>query len=170
MLVSLCLGVCICMNNCIVCVCVRIAYAQFLGMGLVPSGSVGAWWVWACTSMDLRSGSVPRTLSCHVPLLTTSIPLKSEIWDSRPISNDFFWGGRLFRAAPTAYGTSQTRGQIGAATVGPMPQTQPQPHQIQALSVNYTTAHGNARSLTHGARPKIEPTSSWMLVITAEPQ
>ena len=93
MLVSLCLGVCICMNNCIVCVCVRIAYAQFLGMGLVPSGSVGAWWVWACTSMDLRSGSVPRTLSCHVPLLTTSIPLKSEIWDSRPISNDFFWGG-----------------------------------------------------------------------------
>ena len=35
-----------------------------------------------------------------------------------------------------------------------------------------TTAHRNARSLTHGARPGIEPTSSWILVrfVTAEPQ
>ena len=44
--------------------------------------------------------------------------------------------------------------------------------QIQAISVTYTTAHGNTRSLTHWARPGIEPTSSWILVrfITAEPQ
>ena len=30
--------------------------------------------------------------------------------------------------------------------------------------MTYTTAHHNARSLTHGARPGIEPKSSWILV------
>ena len=40
------------------------------------------------------------------------------------------------------------------------------------VSATYTTAHGNTRSLTHLARPGIEPVSSWILVrlITAEPQ
>ena len=41
---------------------------------------------------------------------------------------------------------------------------QPQQRRIRATSVTYTTAHGNARSLTHGARPGIEPTASWLLV------
>ena len=51
----------------------------------------------------------------------------------------------------------------------PMPQ--PQQHRIQARSVTYTTAHANARSLTHGARPGIEPVSTWRLVwLTTEPQ
>ena len=41
----------------------------------------------------------------------------------------------------------------------------PQPRQlgIQAVSVTYTTAHGNAGSLTHWARPGIEPESSRIL-------
>ena len=47
----------------------------------------------------------------------------------------------------------------------PMPQ--PQPRQIQASSATYTTAPSNARSLTHWARPGIEPASSrtlcWVL-------
>ena len=74
----------------------------------------------------------------------------------------------LFRATPTAYGGSQARGQIGAAAAG-LPQ--PQQLRIQAVSVTYTTAHGNAGSLTHWARPGIKPAPSWMLVgfITAEP-
>jgi len=29
-------------------------------------------------------------------------------------------------------------------------------------STTYTTAHRNARSLTHGARPGMEPKSSWI--------
>ena len=35
-----------------------------------------------------------------------------------------------------------------------------------------TTAHNNAESLTHWARPRIEPSSSWILVrfVTAEPR
>ena len=38
---------------------------------------------------------------------------------------------------------------------------QSQQHQIPAMSVTYTTAHGNPESLTHWARPGIEPASSW---------
>ena len=41
--------------------------------------------------------------------------------------------------------------------------------ELQMLA--YATAHSNARSLTHWARPGIEPASSWILVgfITTEP-
>ena len=49
---------------------------------------------------------------------------------------------------------------------------QPQPRQIRAMSANYTTAHGNARSLTHQVRPRIELATSWFLVrfISTVPQ
>ena len=75
----------------------------------------------------------------------------------------------LFRAAPKAYGSSQVKGEIGAAATSLY---LPQQCQIQALSSTYTTAHGNTRSLTHWARPGIEPTTSWFLVgfIYAVPQ
>ena len=39
----------------------------------------------------------------------------------------------------------------------------PQQHMIQATSATYTTAH-NSRSLTHWARPGIQPATSWFLV------
>ena len=51
------------------------------------------------------------------------------------------------RAAPIACGGSQARGLIGAVAARPMPE--PQQRRIQASSATYTTAHGNARSLTH---------------------
>lgn len=41
---------------------------------------------------------------------------------------------------------------------------QPQQCRTQAMSVTYTTAHGNIRSPSHGARPGMEPTLSWILV------
>ena len=44
------------------------------------------------------------------------------------------------------------------------PIPQPQLHSIQAASVTYTIAQGNTGSLTHWARPGIQPASSWMLV------
>ena len=53
----------------------------------------------------------------------------------------------LFRAAPEAHGGSQARGQIGATAAGLC-----HSHsngRIQAMSVTYTTAHGNTGSLTH---------------------
>ena len=41
---------------------------------------------------------------------------------------------------------------------------EPQQRLFWSSSVTYTTAHGNTWSLTHWARPRIEPVSSWMLV------
>ena len=75
----------------------------------------------------------------------------------------------LFRAALVAYGGSPGWGLNGSCSCWPTPQ--PQQLGIQALSVTYTTAHGNARSLTHSVRPGIKPESSWILVgfITADP-
>ena len=83
----------------------------------------------------------------------------------------------LFRAAPPAYRGSQARGQIRARAAGLhhshsnarsepylWPTPQPQQHGIWAASVAYTTAHGNARSLTHWAGPGTKPISSWILV------
>ena len=51
------------------------------------------------------------------------------------------------------------------------PTPQPQQRRIWAASVTYTMAHGNTGSLTHWARPGVEPTSLWILVrfVTAEP-
>ena len=44
--------------------------------------------------------------------------------------------------------------------------------QIRAASATYTTTHGNPRSLTHWARPGIEPATSWLLIgfVSTEPQ
>ena len=42
--------------------------------------------------------------------------------------------------------------------------TQPQQRRTRAPSATYTTAHGNAWSLTHWARPGIKPMFSWILV------
>ena len=41
---------------------------------------------------------------------------------------------------------------------------EPQQLRIRAASATYTTAHRNARSLTHWTRPGIQPATSWFLV------
>ena len=52
------------------------------------------------------------------------------------------------------------------------PTPQPQQRQIWTVSATYTTVHGNTRSLTHWARPGLEPASSWMPVrfVPTEPR
>ena len=67
-----------------------------------------------------------------------------------------------------AHGGSQARGQIRAVTAGLSTATAT---PIQATSVTYTTAHGNAGSLTQSARPGIKSVSSWILVrfVSTEP-
>ena len=72
----------------------------------------------------------------------------------------------LFRAEPMAYGSSQGWGRIGAVAAG-LHHSQ----GIRVTSTTYTTAHNNAGSLTHWARPGIVPTSSWILVrlLTSQP-
>ena len=74
-------------------------------------------------------------------------------------------------AAPSAYGGSHARGRI-RATAGGLHYSH-SPNQIWATSATYTTAYSNARSgsLTHWARPGMEPASSWKVVrfVSAEP-
>jgi len=41
---------------------------------------------------------------------------------------------------------------------------EPEQRRIWATSATYTTAHGNAGSLTHWARAGTQPTTSWFLV------
>ena len=65
-------------------------------------------------------------------------------------------------AALMAYGGSQARGPSGAVATG-----LGHSHSnagIKAESATHTTAHGNTGSLTHWARPGIEPATSWFLV------
>ena len=73
----------------------------------------------------------------------------------------FFWLFAFSKAAPTTYGGSQARCQIGAVAAGlhhshsnarSEPRLQPTPQ------------HGNTRSLTHWARPGIKPATAWFLV------
>ena len=75
----------------------------------------------------------------------------------------------LLRSTPTAYGDSQARGQIRGIAAG---LRHSHSNQIWATSVTYTTAHGNARSLTHWVRPGIESETSCFLVgfISAVPR
>ena len=67
----------------------------------------------------------------------------------------------LLRAALAAYGGSQSRGSNRSYSCRPTPE--PQPPQSRAASATYTTAHDNAGSLTHRARPGIKPETSWVL-------
>ena len=69
----------------------------------------------------------------------------------------------LFRAACVAYGSSQAGGRIGA-TAASLPHSHSNLGSRLHLWPTYTTAHGNNGSLTHWARPGIEPATSWILV------
>ena len=81
----------------------------------------------------------------------------------------FFVFFAFSRAAPSGYGGSQARGSNRSCSCQPTPE--PQQLRIRAKSATYTTAHSNARSLTHWARPGIKPATSWFLVgfVSAEP-
>ena len=53
---------------------------------------------------------------------------------------------RLFRAKPSAHGSSRAMAEIGAAAAT---LHQPQQFRIPATNSTYVGAHSNARSLTH---------------------
>ena len=74
----------------------------------------------------------------------------------------------LFRGTLMAYRGSQGSNQSYSCR----PTPQPQQCQIPATSVTYSTAQGNARSVTHWAGPRIKPAFSWVLVgfVSTEPQ
>ena len=81
--------------------------------GLIPSP---AQWVkdlampqlWLRSQLQLESDPWPRNSMCH------GVAKKNQ----RRVGSDFFVLFCLFTAAPAAYGSSQARGQIGAAAAG----------------------------------------------------
>ena len=115
-------------------------------------------------SLSLFSRKIDDILSSSCYILGTKI---AEVFQmvvkfvTQILKTFFFFF--LFMVAPVAYGSSQDRGGT---------KLQPQQCQIPALSVIYTTAHSNGRSLTDWARPGMEPASSWILIrfVTTEPQ
>ena len=64
-------------------------------------------------------------------------------------------------AVPAAYVKFPGSGSNWSCSYRPAPQ--PQQCQIQAVSVTYTVALSNARSLAHWSRPGVGPISSWIL-------
>ena len=65
-------------------------------------------------------------------------------------------------AIPVAYGIFPCQGSNRNCSRWPMPE----PHKLRiwAMSATYTTAHGNARSLTNWVRPGIKSVTPWFLV------
>ena len=68
----------------------------------------------------------------------------------------------LFRATPR--GTWWFPGWVSNQSHSYWPTPQPQQRQIRGASMTYTTIQGSTRSLTHWARPGMEPTTSRFLV------
>ena len=66
----------------------------------------------------------------------------------------------VFRAAPVAYWGSQAMGPIEAVATS----LRHSHSNVGSNPMTYTTAHGNAWSLTHWVRLGIEPPFSWLLV------
>ena len=112
--------------------------------------------------------------SVHLTVCTQGPFWKKEVNAAQHFANIIsinflFFSPTVFRAAPEAYGSPQA-GVESEFSCWCMPQ--PQQSGIQAISVTYTTVHGNAWSLIHYARPGIKLTSSWILVgfIFTKPQ
>ena len=74
------------------------------------------------------------------------------------MSIPFFFG--LFRAAPKAYGGSQARGRIRAVTTG----LHHSHSNVRSEGVCNLHHRLTSLTLTHWARPGMEPESTWMLV------
>ena len=98
-----------------------------------------------------NTGSLAQCTTAETPVIVLFI---SRIIFNFPLPCSFFFFLPL-RVAPVACGSSQ-----------------PQQRGIWATSLTCAVTWGNARSLTHWARPGIEPASSWILVglVTAAPQ
>ena len=85
--------------------------------------------------------------------------LKNIKWYLRVVF--FFFSFYLFlRAVPSAYGSSQARGQIRAPAAS---LHHSRGNTRSKLSSTYAAPRGNTRSLTHWVRPRIKPSFSWTL-------
>ena len=102
---------------------------------------------WQCQILnplsEARDGTHNLMIPSQIHFHCTTMGMPQSI----SLRDTLFLAFVFFRAAPVAYGGSQDQGSSRSYSCWPKPQ--PQQHQIRAASETYTTAHGNARSLTH---------------------
>ena len=115
-----------------------------------------------CESISILSFQATRIFKFGFKMYgSETVWYNSETVRTTPFCFVLFCLLSFFRAAPVAYGGSQARGRIGAvATV--LLQSHSNSGSEPCL---WTTPQltGNAGSLTHWARPGIEPATSWFL-------
>ena len=117
--------------------------AQVCGGAESSVGAMKAGHVKACRNQTVTILTPGTLLCCHISSFLPSL--------------------LSLRTAPVAYGGSQARGPIRAVAAG-LHHSHSNSRSEPRLWPTYTTAHGNAGSLTHWVRPGIRPSSSWMLV------
>ena len=102
---------------------------------------------------------------CHPHLLQIKCPNNSHYLSHVSFFNIFIY---LFMSFCYFWGHSRSiwrfPGQWSNRSCSHQPMPQPQQLGIRASSATYTIAHGNAGSLTHWARPGLEPETAWFLV------
>ena len=93
--------------------------------------------------------SIQEVCCCHCVLLVNQKLDLGGVYV--PANFFFFWS---FQGTPEAYGGAQARGPNG--TVAALLHHSSQHHRIQSTSETYTTAHGNAGSLTTEQRQGLD--------------
>ena len=129
-------------------------------IGLLPSTSlfIPSWSSTELSDSSSPDSAFPVSLRCLETLHGSPVPFKIKskgfilslvgflfVCFCLFLPYGFFF---FFWAAPVTCGSSQAGAEL-EHSCQPTPQPQPQPRQIQAVSATYTTAHSNARSLTH---------------------
>ena len=135
--------------------------ALFLPFSVRPTHFLPDWYL--CCSCDLLWPMEHKrkwTLQGHRFYQHPSLCHQTDIcWveAAPPTLFFFFFFFCLFRPSSVAYGRSQASGWM-------WPTPQPQWCQIQATLATYSSACNDAISLTHWARPGMDPKFSWILV------
>ena len=93
-------------------------------------------------------------------------------WLAAGLQNQIFWALFLFiyffKGCTCSIWRFPGQGSNQNYNCWPMPE--PQQRGVRTTSATYTTAHSNARSLTHWARPGIKPSTSSFLVGFGSPE
>ena len=118
--------------------------------------------LWCLDSSVFHTACLQEFTTLDLVTFSSDITSPTALLPRNELHFFFFWSTFFFRAAPAAYGGSQARGPIWATPVGLQhshSNAGSEPHLW-----TYTTAHSNAGSLTHWARPGIQPATSWFPV------
>ena len=132
--------------------CYRVPLKVVLAMERTPR-------TFHCTKMESREVDIPQNeWNMNLEQLKGNNLLIFLFFLS---SFSFFSVFFSFRVAPAVYGGFQTGDPMGTVAIS---LNQSHSNWDLCRSATYTTARGNARSLTHWVRSGMETVSSWVLV------